>query len=191
MLKKISLAMSLFAFALSAPLQAAPENLAIDKAHTFITFKASHIGFGWMPGIFTKFDGEISYDPENPSTSMVTFTVQIPSMTTFHAERDKHLKSDDYLTAEKFETAKFTSTRYEATGENTANLHGDLTIKNTTKPVTFQVTELAARKDPWDNFRRAFEAEGDIKLKDFGIDDFGGAVETVTIKVSVEAKRAD
>lgn len=189
MLKKISLAISLFTVVLSAPLQAAPENLVIDKAHTFITFKVSHIGFGWMPGIFTKFDGDISYDPENPSASKVNFTVQIPSMTTFHAERDKHLKSDDYLTADKYETAKFVSTDYAPTGENTAQLHGNLTIKGTTNPVTFTVTELAGKKDPWGNFRRAFEAEGEIKLKDFNIDDFGGAVETATIKVSMEATR--
>lgn len=189
MLKKISLVTALFTLVLSAPLQAAPENLAIDKGHTFITFKVSHIGFGWMPGIFTNFDGNISYDPENPSASEVNFTVQVPSMTTFHAERDKHLKSDDFLTAGEHPTATFTSTAFEPNGDGSGTLHGDLTLKGITKTVTFDVNELAGKEDPWGNFRRAFEAEGEIKLKDFEIDDFGGAAETVTIKVSMEATR--
>ena len=191
MFKKVALVTTLFCLSLAAPLQAAPEKLTIDKSHTFITFKVSHIGFGWMPGIFTNFDGNISYDPENPAASNANFTVQMPSLTTFHAERDKHLKSDDYLTADEHPTAEFISTAFEPTGEGSGKLHGDLTIKGITKPVTFEVTELAGREDPWGNFRRAFEAEGDIKLKDFDIDDFGGAVETATIKVSMEAKRGE
>lgn len=189
MSKKTALITALLGMSLAAPLQAAPENLTIDKSHTFIMFKVSHIGFGWMPGVFTKFDGDISYDPERPAASEVNFTVQVPSLNTFHAERDKHLKSDDYLTAGEHPTAKFVSTAFEPTGDGSGKLHGDLTIKDITKPVTFEVNELAGREDPWGNFRRAFEAEGEVKLKDFDIDDFGGAAETVTIKVSMEATR--
>ncbi|MBW3566415.1 MAG: YceI family protein, partial [Proteobacteria bacterium] len=78
---------------------------------------------------------------------------------------------------------------FEPTGDNTANLSGDLTIKGVTKPVTFEVTELAGKEDPWGNFRRAWEAEADVNLADFDIDDFGGAAKTATVIVSMEATR--
>ena len=190
MFKKTALLFALVSVSLAASAQAAPEKFTIDKAHTFVTFKVSHIGFGWIPGVFTNFEGDVSYDPEKPANSKVTFTVKVPSMTTFHAERDKHLKSDDFLTADEHETAKFVSTAYEPTGDNTANLRGDLTIKGVTKPVTFKVTELAGGEDPWGNFRRAWDAEAEVELADFGIDDFGGAAKTATVIVSMEATRA-
>jgi len=190
MFRKLSLLIALVSLPLAAPVQAKPENLTVDTDHTFITFKISHIGFAWIPGIFTSFSGDVSYDPEKPADSKVSFTVQVPSLTTFHAERDKHLKSDDFLTAEKHGTATFVSTAYEPTGTNTANLRGDLTIKGVTKPVTFKVKELAGKKDPWGNFRRGWEAEADVKLADFELNDFNGAAPVATITVAMEATRA-
>lgn len=174
---------------LAAPLNAAPEKLQIDPAHTFITFKASHIGFAWMPGLFRNFEGALTYDPDNPSNSQVEFSVEISSLATFHAERDKHLKSDDFLDAKKHPTATFKSTAYEVTGKDSAILRGDLAIKGATRPVEFEVTELASREDPWGNFRRAWSAQTELKLADFDIDDFGGAVETATVKIAIEATR--
>lgn len=178
-----------FLLLIAAPLNAAPEKLQIDPAHTFVTFKVSHIGFAWMPGLFKDFEGTLSYDPDNPSASQVDFSVKVPSLTTFHAERDKHLKSDDFLDADKHSTATFKSTAYEKTGEDSATLRGDLTLKGVTQSVEFEVTELAGREDPWGNFRRAWSAETELQLADFNIDDFGGAAETATVKIALEAKR--
>lgn len=189
MTRKTLLLPALLALVFAAPLQAKPEQLDIDEAHTFVSFKVSHIGFAWIPGTFTGLDGELSYDPEKRENSTVKFTVRVPSLTTFHAERDKHLKSDDFFNAARFETATFQSTAYEPTGDDTATLRGKLTIKDVTKPVTFEVKELAGKPDPWGNFRRAFEATGDIKLADFGLDDFGGAASTAEITVMLEATR--
>lgn len=190
MLHKPALTLSLAALlALAAPAQAAPENLAIDKGHTFVTFKVSHIGFAWIPGRFTDFDGELVYDPEKPQDSKVTFTVKVPSLDTAHAERDKHLKSGDYLDAAEHPTAKFVSTAYEPTGENRAVLRGNLTLHGVTRTVEFRVTELAAREDPWGNFRRAWEAETELKLADFNIPNFDGAVESAEVKIALEAVR--
>lgn len=179
----------MFMLLIAMPAAAAPEKLQIDPAHTFVTFKVSHIGFAWMPGLFKDFEGTLSYDPENPSNSQVEFSVKVPSLTTFHAERDKHLKSDDFLDAGKHSAATFKSTAYEKTGDSSAILRGDLTIKGVTQPVEFEVTELAGREDPWGSFRRAWSAETELKLADFNIDDFGGAAETATVKIAIEATR--
>ncbi|HEX6927782.1 MAG TPA: YceI family protein [Gammaproteobacteria bacterium] len=185
----LALVMSL-AMTLAAPAHAKPENFQIDKGHTFVTFKVSHIGFAWIPGAFTDFSGDLVYDAEKPANSKVTFTVRIPSLTTSHAERDKHLKSDDFFNAEEHDTARFVSTAYEPSGGNSAILRGNLTIKDITKPIEFKVTELAAKQDPWGNFRRGFEAEAELNLADYKLDYAGAVPETATVIVSLEATRA-
>ncbi|HEX7029003.1 MAG TPA: YceI family protein [Gammaproteobacteria bacterium] len=190
MLRKLSILLSLSALAFAAPLQAEPQQFNIDKGHTFVTFRVSHIGFAWIPGAFTKFDGDLVYDPENPANSKVNFTVQVPSIDTWHAERDKHLQSEDFFAADEYPTAKFVSTAYEPTGEDTAILRGELTIKDITRPVEFAVTELAAREDPWGNFRRGFEATAELNLADFELDFAGPVPESATVTVSLEATRA-
>src|SRR5690606_21116938 len=137
MSRKLSIFLSLAAFLVAVPAHAEPQQFDIDKGHTFVTFKVSHIGFAWIPGAFTDFDGDLVYDPDNRANSKVTFTVKVPSIDTWHAERDKHLQSCDFFSADEFPTAKFVSTAYEPAGENAAILRGNLTIKDITKPVEF------------------------------------------------------
>lgn len=174
--------------------QAAPEQYKIDDGHTFITFKVSHIGYAWMPGVFHDFSGSLSYDPENRSNSKAEFTVQTASLDTFHAERNKHLRERDGLfeTAD-YPSAKFVSTSYEPTGPDTAVLKGNLTVKGETRPVEFEVKELAASQDPWDNFRRAFSATATLPIQDFDLtwfEDNGIPLpKTADIKIAVEALR--
>src|SRR5690606_20753817 len=79
-MRRLMIAFAALAFAL--PLQAAPETFTIDKGHTFINFKVSHIGFSWLPGRFTDFDGTLVYDEANPANSKVEFTVNMPSLNT-------------------------------------------------------------------------------------------------------------
>lgn len=188
-----TIAATLLAFGVTAA-QAAPEQYKLDPGHTFITFKTSHIGFSWMPGVFHDFSGTITYDPENRAASSAEFTVQTGSVDTFHAERNKHLRERDGLfETGEFPTAKFVSTSYEPTGPDSATLTGDLTIKGNTHTVEFKVQELAARKDPWGNFRRAFSATATINLVDFGLTYFADnnipEPKTAEINISVEALR--
>ncbi|MCS4505215.1 Protein YceI [wastewater metagenome] len=188
-----TIAATLLAFGVTAA-QAAPEQYKLDTAHTFITFKTSHIGFSWMPGVFHDFSGTITYDPEDRAASSTEFTVQTESVDTFHAERNKHLRERDGLfETGEFPTAKFVSTSYEPTGPDSAKLTGELTIKGNTHTVEFKVQELAARKDPWGNFRRAFSASATINLADFGLTYFADnnipEPKTAEINISVEALR--
>jgi polyisoprenoid-binding protein YceI len=172
--------------------QAEPQAYEIEKSHTFIAFKISHIGYAWMPGVFKEFSGELTYDPENRSNSEVSFTVKTPSVDTFHSERDKHIREKEgLLYTTEYPKATFESTSYEPTGHDSAILTGDLTIKGKTHEVEFEVEEGKAAEDPWDNFRRSFTATGKVNLKEFGITHFEGmdAPKYARLEIAVEALR--
>lgn len=170
---------------------AAEEQYKIDDEHTFVTFEVSHIGYAWIPGTFNNVSGTFTYDPDNRGNSSAEFTIDTASLDTNHAKRDKHLRSDDFFNVSRYPEATFVSTSYEPTGESTGVLRGDLTIKGTTRPVELEVRELAAREDPWDNFRRAFEARTEISLQDFNVDEYGlpEVSHTAELRIAVEGLR--
>ena len=182
----IALAASLF---IAGAAQAEPQEYKIDKGHTFVTFEISHIGFAFLPGTFNDFEGSLTFDEANPENSSTEFTIRTASIDTEHAERDKHLRSDEFFHVEKFPTATFKSTGVEMNGD-TGKLMGDLTIKGVTKPVTMDIEMTNAAEDPWGNYRIAFIATTEITLKDFNIDyDLGPASRTADVKIAVEATR--
>lgn len=169
---------------------AEPQVYKIDPGHTFITFEISHIGFAFLPGTFNDFSGELAYDAQKPANSSTQFTIQTASIDTEHAERDKHLRSDDFFHVEEYPTATFESTSFTLNDDNNGRLKGDLTIKGVTKPVTLDVEMTNAAEDPWGNHRIAFIATTEITLKDFNIDyELGPASRTADIRIAVEATR--
>lgn len=176
---------------LAGPVMAEPEQYEIDKGHTFVAFEISHIGFAWIPGTFNDVEGSFTYDPDNRADSSAEFTVDVASIDTEHAKRDKHLRGEGFFNVSEYPEATFQSTGYEPTGEDTARMTGDLTIKGITKEVTFEVKELAGRVDPWEDFRRAFSASTTIELSDFEIDQYGlgPASKTAEVRIAVEGIR--
>jgi polyisoprenoid-binding protein YceI len=144
---------------------------AIDKKgqHASIQFKISHLGYSWMMGRFNDFDGSFSYDEKDKAASKISVTVNTKSVDSNHAERDKHLRSDDFLDVEKFPQATFESTKYTEGTDGKATLIGNLTLHGVTKEVTVAVSSVGSGKDPWGGFRRGFEGQTRIALKDFGI----------------------
>ncbi len=175
---------------LSAPLSAANYVIDTKNAHAFIQFKVSHLGYSWVLGRFNDFEGSFSYDEDNPAASKVKVTINPSSVSTNHAERDKHLRSEDFLKVDEFAKASFTSTGYEVTGENRARLKGELTLRGVTKPITIDVTHIGAGKDPWGGYRRGFEGTTTLALADFGIPmDLGPASRNVEVFLSVEGIR--
>ena len=86
-------------------------------AHQFVMFKISHLGYSWLYGRFNDFNGTFTVDAENPENSKVEATIQTASVDSNHAERDKHLRSDDFLDVDKYPTATFKSTSIEQTGD--------------------------------------------------------------------------
>ena len=147
------------------------EDYAIDKkgAHASIQFKISHLGYSWLWGRFNDFDGSFSYDEKNKGASKIAVTVNTKSVDSNHAERDKHIRSDDFLDVGKFPEAKFASTSYEEGSDGKATLKGNLTLHGVTKEIEVKVAQIGAGKDPWGGFRRGFEGQTRIALKDFGI----------------------
>ena len=161
-----------------------------EGQHQFILFKISHLGYSWLYGNFNEFTGSFTVDEENPENSKVRAEIQTASIDSNHAERDKHLRSDDFLDVSEYPTATFESTRIEQTGERTAKITGDFTLHGVTKPVTLDAKMIGYGDDPWGGYRMGLEASTTLKLADFGITkDLGPASETVEIIISVEGVR--
>jgi len=136
-------------------------------AHQFITFKISHLGYSWLYGRFNDFDGEFIYDSDNPENSSVTVTIETASVDSNHAERDKHLRSEDFLSVNEFPQATFKSKKVMVNNEGEADIVGDLTLRGVTREITLDAELLGHGKDPWG----------------------GKASETVEIEISVEGIR--
>ncbi len=176
--------------AISAPVSADDYVIDTKGAHAYVQFKISHLGYGWVIGRFNDFSGSFSYDEANPAASKVSVTINPTSVDSNHAERDKHLRSKDFLKADEFSTITFNSTSFEDKGDNKAVVKGDLTLHGVTKSVALDVTHIGAGKDPWGGYRRGFEGTTKLTLKDFGISmDLGPASREVEVFVSVEGIR--
>ncbi|MDP2745757.1 YceI family protein [Pseudomonas sp.] len=191
MLKKTLVALALGGALIGAG-QAMAADYAIDKQgqHAFVNFKISHLGYSWLYGTFKDFDGSFSFDAAKPQDSKVNVTLNTTSVDTNHAERDKHIRSDDFLNVSKHPTATFASTSVKSTGEGTADITGDLTLNGVTKPVVIAAKFIGEGKDPWGGYRAGFEGSTTLKLKDFGISkDLGPASESVELIISVEGVR--
>ncbi|MHA6492072.1 YceI family protein [Pseudomonas borbori] len=191
MLKKTLVALALGSALLGAG-QASAADYAIDKQgqHAFVNFKISHLGYSWLYGTFKDFDGSFSFDAAKPQDSKVNVTLNTSSVDTNHAERDKHIRSDDFLNVIEHPTATFASTSVKSTGEGTADITGDLTLNGVTKPVVIAAKFIGEGKDPWGGYRAGFEGSTTLKLKDFDISkDLGPASESVELIISVEGVR--
>lgn len=172
--------------------QAFAADYAIDKQgqHAFVNFKISHLGYSWLWGTFKDFDGSFSFDAAKPEQSKVNVTLKTASVDTNHAERDKHLRSDDFLNVSKHPTATFESTSVKSTGEGTADITGNLTLNGVTKPVVIAAKFIGEGDDPWGGYRAGFEGSTTLTLKDFDIKmDLGPASQTVDLIISVEGVR--
>ena len=111
----------------------------VDKPHTNVTFSVAHLVISDVDGNFKSFDGTMVSSKPDFSDAKITFTADVNSINTDNEMRDNHLKSDDFLNAAKFPQIKFVSTSFTPQGDNKYKLVGNLTIRDVTKPVTFDV----------------------------------------------------
>ncbi|MCU7923389.1 MAG: YceI family protein [Candidatus Thiodiazotropha sp. (ex Dulcina madagascariensis)] len=161
-----------------------------EGGHAFIRFKISHLGYSWLAGRFNRFSGEFSYDEKDPSAARVEVVIDMASIDSNHAERDKHLRDDDFLAVESYPEARFVSTSFSELGGGKALLKGDLTLRGITRTLTIDVEHVGAGSDPWGGYRRGFAGETRLVLADFGITKFlGDAAKEMVLMLGVEGIR--
>jgi polyisoprenoid-binding protein YceI len=174
----------------------AQENWNFDLAHSSIHFWVRHLMVSKVHGRFTKWKGTLAFDPENPLASRTEVEIEAASIFTEEAQRDAHLRSGDFLDAEKYPALTFKSTSVERAGDG-YRLHGDLTIRGVTRPVSFDLEYAGQVSDPWGGQRVGFSAKTSINRKDFGLTwnivlEAGGVTvgDKIEIALEVEAIRA-
>ncbi len=145
-------------------------------------------------GQFSKFSGTLDFNEADPATSTVNVTIETASIESRDEKRDGHLKSPDFFDVEKYPTMTFKSTSVNKTGDNTAKITGDLTIKDVTKPVVLDVEYHGQAKAPWGTTSAGFSAKTSIDRKDWGLTwnvalETGGILvgDKINIEIDLEA----
>ena len=162
---------------------------SIDAGHSEVSFQIRHL-VTQVRGNFNDYEGTINLDPANLEKSSVDFRIKAASIDTNHADRDKHLRGEDFFFAEKYPEITFKSKSIKKAGKDTYDVAGTLTMRGVSKEVTLPVTYLGAVKDPWGNEKAGFSTEVTLNRKDYGINwnaalDNGGFVLSDEVKVDI------
>jgi polyisoprenoid-binding protein YceI len=170
LLSLLALVLAVAAPALSAgKLDTTRPNWKLDNAHSRVKFSVTHLLVSEVEGSFKSFNASLSSEKSDFSDAAVEFTIDAKSINTENEMRDKHLQSDDFFNAEKYPAITFKSTSWKKTGDKTFALEGDLTIRDVTKRVTFDVTYGGTVKDPWGNTKAGFKATTVIDRFDYNL----------------------
>lgn len=169
---------------------AAAAEYKIDPAHSSVNFVISHLGFSMMDGRFNDVSGTFTYAPEEgPGAQAITVVIPTASIDTNHAERDKHLRSADFLNVEEYPEARFESTGFSG-DESGGVMTGNLTLHGVTRPIEIQVETVGEGDDPWGGYRAGFKGTTTLDRSDFGISyDLGPAAETMDMTLHIEGIR--
>ena len=146
----------------------AAQTWQIDRAHSDIHFTVRHMIITRVRGRFLKWDGTLTVDDQDWSKSRIDVAIDAASITTNDEKRDAHLRSADFLDAEKFPKLTFKSTKVEPGKADKLFVTGNLTIRDVTKAVTLEVEKLGKAKDPWGNNKVAFSGRVTIEREEFG-----------------------
>jgi polyisoprenoid-binding protein YceI len=181
------------ALASTATFAAAADTYVLDASHSQVVFSYNHLGFSTTYGMFSGFEGEISFDQENAANSSVSVSMPVMSMFTGWEKREGHFMSGDFFGAAEGDMITFTSTSIETTGDTTAMITGDLTMNDVTKSVVLDATlnkmgtHPQAQKD-W----AGFDATATLLRSDFGLGAFAPYVsDEVAVTISIEAMKAE
>lgn len=155
----------------ATPLAAEPATYTIDDEHFSMNFEVMHIGYAPVMGMFRKVEGEFEYDEETQTLSSGKLVFRSKSVFTNHDKRDEHLRGGDFLDSEEFRDITFTITDFEATGENTGVVTGDLTLLGKTQPVEVDVSLNKSAEYPigHEEYTMGFTAETTINRSDWGM----------------------
>ena len=159
----------------------------VDNSHSHIGFQVKHMMVSKVKGSFESYTAEVeAADLADLTTAKIAFTVDVASINTKSEDRDDHLKSPDFFNAETYGDIKFESTSVTGSGPD-YEVTGDLTIKDVTKPVTFDVTYNGKGTNPWGVEVYGFEGETTSNREDFGLT-WNAPLETGGVLVGKEIK---
>ncbi|MCK8043594.1 YceI family protein [Shewanella sp. 1CM18E] len=170
--------------------QAADYKIDTEGAHASIEFKVSHLGYSFVVGRFNQFEGEFSFDADKIADAKVNVTIDTASVDSNHAERDKHLRSSDFLNTGKFPKASFVSTSAIDKGDGNFVINGEFTFNGVTKPLAIDAQMIGEGQDPWGGYRSGFVGSTEFALKDYDVKvDLGPASANVILDLVVEGIR--
>lgn len=179
--------------ALATPALATAEDYILDASHSQILFTYDHLGYSTTYNMFSGFEGEISFDQEDPAASSVSVSFPVRTMFTGWEARFDHFMGDDFFAAAEDEMVTFQSTSIEVTGEDTALITGDLTLNGVTQSVVLdtklnQVGMHPMAEKPW----AGFDATTTLLRSDFNVGAFAPFVsDEVEVQISIEAMKAE
>jgi len=140
-----------------------------DHSHSSVRFAAKHMMISTVRGVFEEFDGRVEYDEADPAASTIAVSIKAASLDTNWQQRDDHLRSPDFFEVTAFPEITFRSTSIEPTAADKAKVHGELTIKGVTQPVTLDAEIVGAANGFGGERQIAFEASTKIDREQWGL----------------------
>ena len=174
-----------------------PKTWNIDATHSGIHFSIRHMVISKVRGRFGKYEANLRIDDDDLAKSSVDVTIDAASIDTGVGQRDDHLRSPDFFDAARFPSLGYRSRSVQHVGEDRYRVVGDLTIRDVTREVVFDVEHGGHAKDPWGNDRVGFVGRTSLDRKDFGLTwnkalEAGGVLvgDRVDVEIEIEAVRA-
>ncbi|WP_203334166.1 YceI family protein [Planococcus beigongshangi] len=163
----------------------------VDAAHSEIGFSVKHMMVSKVKGSFASYDATVEADETDLQGALIDFKIDVASINTNNEDRDNHLRSGDFFDAEKYPNITFKASEIAKKDDGEYELTGDLTIKDVTRPVTFDVEYGGKATNPWGVEVVAFSGEGKVNRKDFGLTwnqtlETGGVLVGEDIKITLE-----
>jgi polyisoprenoid-binding protein YceI len=181
----LGLAIALAAGGALAQGQADKGSYKIDPVHSQALFTVGHLGMSRLTGRFDSLKGELTVDAGGGT---VKAEIEVASVDTNFADRDKHLRSPDFFNAAQFPKMTFESSSVNLPAGGEGTLAGNLTLHGVTRPVVFKLVHVGAGKDPWGGYRSGYQASGVIKRSDYGMKFMLGALsDEVEVRLNIEA----
>jgi polyisoprenoid-binding protein YceI len=189
-MRNLFTALTITATVMTVNLEAVAATYNIDASHTTIGFAVKHMVVANVKGSFGEFSGTIEYDADAPESMSASAVIQVASIDTKNADRDAHLRNEDFFDAGQFPEITFQTTSVSGTAPD-ITLTGDLTMKGVTKEISLPVELSGPITDPWGNERIGLSGETTINRKDFNINwsktlDNGGLVVADNVKLIIE-----
>ena len=162
----------------------------VDTAHSEVGFSVKHMMISKVKGSFSSYEATVEANEEDLQGALIDFKIDVASINTNNTDRDNHLRSADFFDAEQFPYITFKANDIVKKGDE-YELTGDLTMRGVTRPTTFEVEYGGKATNPWGVEVVAFNVEGKVNRKDFGLTwnqalETGGVMVGEDIKITLE-----